>query len=588
MACLISDGLSAIFKAAWRGSVACLFLGGLHLLPGVVPQAAVGAEAADSIVARLSVPHHNDQPVVRHAVTELQKHLASEGAVGSLANAPNAPAHCQIELLVDPAAVNPPADVVPESFRISAAADGSVKLIAADGSGLLWAVRDFQHYYCRDWLEGLREGRPLELNRLSAPSVQVRGFWTWLYGCKDVFAYIDRASEWKLNHIIFWNRGAPMNADRINDYAHQRGVKIWWGFSFGWTAGDFQDASPALAARLQALYEAQKAKIGPTLANLCPQEPETAQALEDFVLDVYENQYAWIPDIDGIYFQTATEAICPCQRCQQIPIGESVMQTVLPIIEELHRRHPTLKISAGMHNKGEQYAALRGLPSSVNICWEAGTTWASSLQEFKTQMTYRGTEEDFAGIYRITMNCGMDLLGQSYGGEKDRVWLNRVDQLWHYIEEGQLPESGSTWPIVVDGKDVGYPCVSDWRPPTGGRLLDNPNFQTLLEWSGELAQGPPRSKGIFPLVEAGLIDLKMRRVPAMVAETIWDPLADQVELERRCRLIWQERVGGWQTPPNPYWGAASGDRTTPTEAPQPDSPLEDLGNVYKKDLSEAE
>ena len=52
------------------------------------------------------------------------------------------------------------------------------------------------------------------------------------------------------------------------------------------------------------------------------------------------------------------------------------------------------------------------------------------------------------------------------------------------------------------------------------------------------------------LVEAGFIDLKMRRVPAMVAETIWNPLADQTELERRCRMIWDGSVGGWPTTPS--------------------------------------
>ena len=581
-----SGGITCLSTRPLLGArLARLFLTGVLLLPLAFPITGMGAEAGDRIAVSLAVPDHNDQPVVRFAVAQLQKHLAGEGATSSFVDEPTTPARGRIEMIIDPAAVHPPSVAVPESFRLIAAADGSLKMIAADGPALLWAVRDFQHYYCTDWLEHLRDGTPVELNILSAPTIQTRGFWTWLYGCKDVFAYIDRASDWKLNHIIFWNLGVPMNADRINEYAHERGVKIWWGFSFGWTAGDFRDASPALATRLQALYESQKAKIGPTLANLCPQEPETPEALKDFVLDVYENQYAWIPDIDGIYFQTATEAICPCDRCKQVPIGESVMQTVLPIIEELHRRHPTLKISAGMHNKGEQFVALRRLPNYVNICWEAGTTWAPTVEDFKTQMTYRGAEEDFSGIYRITMNCGMDVLGQTYGGEKDRVWLNRVDQLWNYIEEGRLPESGKKWPIVVNGKDVGYPCVSDWRPPAGKRLLDNTNFQTLLEWSGELAKGPPRSKGIFPLVEAGFIDLKMRRVPAMVAETIWNPLADQTELERRCRMIWDGSVGGWPTTPNPYWTASQGDAPHHAAGTVGDPTLDDLGNVYKEALT---
>lgn len=228
-----------------------LFLSGMLLLLAS-PMPGSGAEADDRIAVGLAIPDRDDQPVVRYAVAQLQKHLASEGATSSFVNEPTASVRSRIEMTINPVAVNPPSTAVPESFRLIATADGSLKMIAADGPALLWAVRDFQHYYCTDWLEHVRAGTPMELNVLSAPTIQTRGFWTWLYGCKDVFAYIDRASDWKLNHIIFWNLGVPMNADRINEYAHERGVKILWGFSFGWTAGDFRDASPALAARLQA------------------------------------------------------------------------------------------------------------------------------------------------------------------------------------------------------------------------------------------------------------------------------------------------------------------------------------------------
>ena len=139
-------------------------------------------------------------------------------------------------MTVDPAQVDPPAAAVPESFRLLAGKDGSLRIVAADGAGLLWGVRDFTHYYGKDWLRQLRAGTPMEFNILSAPTIQNRGLWSWLHGCKDPYAYIDQASEWKQNRIIFWNRGVPMNAERLNEYAHERGVEIWWGFSFGWVA----------------------------------------------------------------------------------------------------------------------------------------------------------------------------------------------------------------------------------------------------------------------------------------------------------------------------------------------------------------
>ena len=254
----------------------------------------------------------------------------------------------------------------------------------------------------------------------------------------------------------------------------------------------------------------------------------------------------------------------------------------------MHKKYPDLKISAGIHNKGEAYAALRGMPDYVNICWEAGVPfWANAFEDFQRQMTYRGAQEDIACVYRITMNCELNLLGNTCAGEKDRVWLNRVDQLWKFIEEGILPECKSKWPFFVNDKIVGYPCVADWRPEEGKRLLDNNNFRGLLIWSTELAKGPPKTKGFFSLVESGLIDLKMRRVPAMVAETTWNPLADQTELERRCRMIWEQRVGGWQEPANPFWNNDQGELPA-KGTPAGDVPgVGDPGSVYNQQSAPA-
>lgn len=485
----------------------------------------------------------------------------------------------RIELVVDPTALNGVKGAsVKEGFRLITRSNGSVTLTGADDKGLLWGVRDFVHYYAEDWVKSLKSGKYMTTDVTMIPSIQRRGLWTWWYGCYDPYAYVDRASEWKLNTIIFWNRGVPLDAERLNSYAHERGVGLWWGFSWGWTAGDFADASPALAKRLYAIYERQKKAIGPTLGNLCPHDAETPQALMDYVLDVFERQYAWIPKLDGIYFQTATEALCPCPTCKTAPRGEGFIRTILPIIKELHRRYPDLLISCGVHNTGnkETFKALTAIPDYCNICWEAGVTWAPSREVAKDQMTYRGSGEDFAGIYRVTMNCGLVLRGESIKNESPRVWIPRIETLWDYLEEGKLPAGIERKnPITVDGKPVGYACSSDWRPAPGKRQLDNANLTTLLAWSRDLAQGQAAKKGVFILVEAGMMDLKMRRVPALAAEVIWNPSLDEKELERRCEMIWRKKVGNWNEPVIPFW------KTATAADPFGVKPLEDLGNAYR-------
>ena len=488
-----------------------------------------------------------------------------------------------VRLSIEPQSF-PTKNAVAESFQIRIASNHCVEITGYDAEGALWGVRDFVHYYAKEWIEGLKAGAANreEFNFVSSPTIPTRGLWSWWYGCNDPYAYIERVSEWKHNTIIFWNRGVPLDAEHLNAHAHERGVKLWWGFSWGWTANDFTDASPKLARRLMSLYEEQKKRIGAELGVLCPNADETPQSLMDYVLDVFENQYAWIPDIDGIYFQTATEIVCPCEKCKTTARGEGFVRTIVPIIKEMHRRYPKLKISCGVHNTGdkETFKALQAVPDYCNICWEEGVKWAPDLDVFRDQMTYRGAAEDIAGIYRITMCCGMILRGAGlYQNERDRNWLPRIEKLWEYLEEGQPEGLGNGFRLIeVDGKAVGYPCTSDWRPK-GGRMIDNPNFQELLTWSREMAKGPAAKKAIFSLVEAGLWDLKNRRVPAMVAEVLWNPLMDEAELERRARMIWDKQVGGWSEPRNPYWLM---DPRAVAEGPQADAVLEDLGDMYRK------
>lgn len=534
---------------------------------GAVPGPDVSIVLADSAAA---------DPVARHAAREIEAHfLLTAGAAAGRAGAV-----ARIRLAIDPDAVGNPA---PESFRIAAARDGLLSIVGADGPGLLWGVRDVQHYYAAAWIEGIAAGRPLEMDVVSSPTIQNRGLWTWQHGCYDPFAYVDRASEWKLNTVIFWNRGAPMDADRLAAYARERGVRIWWGFSWGWLADDFRDASPDLARRLLDLYEKQKREINPNLKNLDLTAPETPGALRDYVLDVFEKQYAWIPDLDGIYFQSATEEINPSLSEKTDELGRALARNIIPIMEEIHRRHPRLVISCGIHNSGtfETYEPLRDIPPYANILWEAGIHWASSRDIARRQMALRGLHEDFAGVYRITMHCNMMFRNLEVQGESPRAWLPRVERLWAYLEEGRCePPGAPKWPFHADGKAVGYPCPIDWRPPDGGRLVDNPNLRELLVWSGDMATGPAQVKGIFLLVEAGLIDLKMRRVPAIAAETIWNPLADERELERRCRMIWERRVGGWREPANPFWRMPGRTQDDP-QGGAAQSENKDLGSMYE-------
>lgn len=536
----------------------------------------VGCSEKGSRIPTVTVSLEPDKsdPTTRFALTELIDFIENETHGEMIVSIGQKSKGVTFRLRIDPDAFD-----AKEHYLIDIGRSGDATITGADPRGLLWGVRDFQHYYGREWLKGLGSGSTEPFSTESGPALDHRGLWSWWYGCSDPFAYIDRASEWKLNTVIFWNRGVPMNADRLNAYAETRGVDIWWGFSWGWVADDFKDASPALAEELMALYEKQKREISPDLQNLDLLDPATPPAFKKYVLDIFEKQYSWIPDIDGIYFQTATEMINPRLQSKSADLGEAVVASIKPIMEALHEKYPDLVIAAGIHNTGteETYRALRNLPEYCTIIWEEGVTWAPSREIAAEQMTYRGQNERYGGIYRITMNCGMVFRDVMVRGEPFRNWLPRVERLWQYIENGQPEGSARGFKIFSDeGKEVGVPCSSDWRPMTNGTLLDNPNAAHLLTWSTDLVNGPPMEKDLFLIVEAGLIDLKMRRVPAMCAEIIWDPTRDRAELERLCSMIWNGEVGDWPETVNPYWHAGGAG----TEPFSPTTTRNELGHTF--------
>ena len=449
-----------------------------------------------------------------------------------------------------------------ESYRIIADRKGAVQIIGADPVGVLWGVRDFVHYYARTWLDGLSQKKPHEFDFASAPRLHNRCLWTWWKGCIDPFAYIDRASEWKINTVVFWNEGVPLDAQRLTKYAHERGVKIWWGFSWGWTSSGFRDASPGLAEYLVNLYESQTRKNGIAPASLCPSEPESIPAMKAFVMDLFENQYAWLPEIDGIYFQTATEAVCECERCRNKPLGDTLMPMIMPILEEMHQRYPDLPISWGVHNYGfdiKEFEILKEVPGYVNLCWEATVTWARRKDIAEEQLTYRQPNEDYAGLYRIGSAASFDARSSTCYNYSTRQWLPRFEKIWEYLEECQPECAGNEcrmFSIAYDDRsDLAFynAWTGDWRPnPITKRLVDNLNFREFLEWSRMLVEGPPTTKGIFLCLEASFVELKMRRQPAMLAEAMWDPMNEGL-LESRCQAIWKTEVGGWRESPNPFW-----------------------------------
>lgn len=224
-----------------------------------------------------------------------------------------------------------------------------IVLCGADSRGVLYAVCDFIHRYADtlpfygDYRGGQKQEPFLskcpEFYLSSAPAIRSRGIWTWGHVIYDYRGFIDNMARWKLNTLVVWNDHAPVNGKEIVSYAHSRGIRLIWGFSWGWGFGriDFTDPAAVNEWRVR-------------------------------VIDEYEQKYESFGG-DGIYFQTDTEFD---EKPGEKSVAESVVRWVNGIAAALLERHPGLSIEFGLHATSvrSHLDDIAKLDSRVTVTWE--------------------------------------------------------------------------------------------------------------------------------------------------------------------------------------------------------------------------
>ena len=179
-------------------------------------------------------------------------------------------------------------------------------------------------------------------SNISSPDVLDRGIWTWGHTIYDYKAFLDNMFQLKLNEIVIWNDYAPINAEDVVNYAHELGIKLIWGFAWGWGV----DCNTS-------------AKLDET----------SLKELRDNIVAKYEKEYA-NSNCDGIYFQSFTEL-------QTAYIGDKLIaETVVDLVNDtagiLLSKYPDLHIQFGLHawsvKDHTQYIAK--VDPRVFIVWE--------------------------------------------------------------------------------------------------------------------------------------------------------------------------------------------------------------------------
>jgi hypothetical protein len=273
---------------------------------------------------------------------------------------------------------------IPQGYSIRCAPDPAdpgrwiLAVAGADPAGVLYAVRDLEHDEGRRFRSagGRLEATPFA--RLEHPRIEHRGHWIWGCNMPDKPAWIDNMSRWKLNELIHWDNRLPARAKEYVDFAHSRGVRVIWGFGWGWC--------PDWNFKLPPDFDRGRGEG----VEMCGSSEANLRFFRREILRKVREEYA-PTGCDGLYFQSFTECPkCGCPACSGRSLGELMLRFVNPIVADIKAEFPDLWLSCGIHHDFGNFEALKELDPRCNIFWEncrAGTS-------------VRGPDEDFGYIHK--------------------------------------------------------------------------------------------------------------------------------------------------------------------------------------------
>ena len=313
----------------------------------------------------------------------------------------------------------------------------------------------------------------------SAPRILRRGLWTWGLAVYDWRGYLENMARLKLNELILWNDYAPVNGREIVSYAHELGIRVLWGYAWGWDTTMRLDTSQEATNRIVATYERQYASLGG----------------------------------DGIYFQSFTET--SSETLDGVLIAEAVVDFVNRTARELHKRHPGLRLQFGLHADSvkNHTECIAKVDPRIEIIWEncGGFPYHSC--------------PDVIGDFEETRAFTQKLLSLRPGAGTGAVFKGMTQLDWQRFVHQSGPEV-----LGCAGEDeiaARLPAVRRiWRY-IAGEWLDHGAFarDILGLYAGH------GNAAVYSLVEAGLFEKEIPLPAALYAELCWD-----------CGQDWQSLV----------------------------------------------
>lgn len=371
--------------------------------------------------------------------------------------------------------------------------DSSVYIEGFDDSGVLYGCIDFYNKYLLKleyphdaWRFAVNPfDKPLpDFELISRPSVKNRGIWTWGHVIYDYRGFIDNMVMLKMNCITIWNDFAPVNAREIINYAHDCGIKVYWGYSWGWENGCKHT----------------------TLEDLLN--------TSDDIIEKFENEYATL-DVDGIYFQSCTEL--NTEKIGDKIIAEAVCELVNKTALKLFDKYPDLELQFGLHATSvkNRLDVIRNVDKRIRIVWEDCGSFPFScipkdVEDFEKTKDFvnrianlRGDDDKFGvvtkGIVKLNWFAFEHLKGAAFVGTSSKFMKhNRVvrkNKIWKYIQ--------AYW--------IAYA----------------PKAHEMVKTLSEIKNG---DLYITPLVEDGMFEENIMYPIALFSEMMWDCNSDVSEM----------------------------------------------------------
>ena len=252
--------------------------------------------------------------------------------------------------------------------------DRKLVLIAAkEKTGVFYGAVDFVDEYLPSaipdgvvvqWYDLFTKKLP-DYSHASAPVIGTRCVFTWGHPINDYRAYIDNMARLRFNQLIIWNDYVPVNAADVAAYAHEYGIRVIWGFAWGWTPG-----------------------CGNTARTVIRQ----LDAVSGRVAAQYEREYAGIPG-DGIYFQTITEH--SSGEIDGTCVAEAVTDFVNRTAARILEAHPDLPIQFGLHATSvrDHLDHLRRVDERIEILWEDCGSYPYDSRGYEEENGSEGFED---------------------------------------------------------------------------------------------------------------------------------------------------------------------------------------------------